>query len=149
MSGSELYTDVLVPTDGSDAAEAAAEHAITVAAESDATVHVLFVIDTRIVMAAEDRTRDDLVDDLRDQGEAAVSRIADRATDAGLAATTRISRGTPWKEILEYTRDAAIDLIVIGTAGKTPREKRMGLGSVSERVVDDATVPVLVVPDRP
>ena len=147
MSGQDLYTDVLVPTDGSEAAETAVDHAITVAAANEATVHAIYVVDIRVTMAAEDETRDDLVADLRAQGEEAVGRIAARAEAAGLDATTTVSRGTPWKEILEYTREAGIDLIVIGTAGKTPREKRMGLGSVSERVVDDTTVPVLVVPD--
>lgn len=148
MSGEDFYTNVLVPTDGSGAAEAAVDHALAISSANDATIHSIFVIDVRIAMAAEDDIRDDLIEDLREEGTAAVESIAERAEGAGVPAITRISRGTPWKEILEYAREASVDLIVIGTAGKTPREKRMGLGSVSERVVDDATIPVLIVPDR-
>ena len=148
MSGQNRYTDVLVPTDGSEAAETAVDHAIAVAADNDATVHTVYVVDIRVTMAAEDGIRDELAEDLREEGDAAVERIADRAAEAGIPTEHHVLRGTPWKKILEYTEDAGIDLIVIGTAGKSPREKRMRLGSVSERVVDDATVPVLVIPDR-
>lgn len=146
MAGQQLYHDVLIPTDGSAAAEAAVDHAIAVADAEGATVHALFVIDVRITMAADDGTRDDLSESLRQEGEKAVEAVATRAAETGLDAKTSVSRGTPWKEVLEYADREAVDLIAIGTTGKSPREKRMGLGSVSERVVDDATVPVLVVP---
>ena len=142
-----LYGDVLVATDGSDAAEVAVDHALTVANAHDASIHALYVVDTRITMAAEDDTREALGEQLSAQGEDAVERIVERASAEAIEASGLVERGTPWKKILTYAEDAAIDLIVIGTTGKTPREKRMGMGSVSERVVDDATVPVLVVPN--
>ena len=148
MSGQQLYTDVLVPTDGSDAAEAAIDHAIAVAAANDATVHAIYVVDIRVTSAAADSTRDELIAHLRREGNTAVERIEQRAKKADLDVETEVTRGTPWKEILEYAEETGIDLVVIGTAGKTPREKRMGLGSVSERVVDDASMPVLVIPER-
>lgn len=147
MARERLYEDILVPTDGSDAAETAASHALAVAVEHGATVHVLYVIDARITMAADDATRGELTAQLERDGQDAVDRIHNMAEEAGVAATRTVERGTPWKEILAYADDPGVDLIVIGTAGKSPREKRMGMGSVSERVVDDATVPVLVVPD--
>lgn len=147
MTGQDLYGDVLVPTDGSDAANVAVDHALSVASANNANFHAIYVIDIRILMAADDESRDHLVDDLRNQGRKAVEEIAAKAEEVGLEASTTVTRGTPWKKILEYCAETGIDLIVIGTTGKTPREKRMGLGSVSERVVDDATIPVLVVPD--
>lgn len=146
MTGHDLYRDVLIPTDGSTAASVAVDHALSVASANNAGVHAMYVVDVRILMAADDDSRDHLIEDLRNQGRNAVDEIAKKAAEAGLEATTAVTRGTPWKKILEYSDDADIDLIVIATTGKTPREKRMGLGSVSERVVDDATIPVLVVP---
>ncbi len=141
------YATVLVPTDGSDAAETAAEHALAVAAQHDAAVHVLYVVDSRITMAADDATRDELREQLETDGEAAIARIRELASNAGVEVSDHVERGTPWKTILAFAEAQDVDLIVMGSTGKSPREKRVGMGSVSERVVDDATVPVLVVPD--
>ncbi len=147
MTADPPYGEILVPTDGSDAAEVAAEHALAVASQHDAAVHVLYVVDARITMAADDATRDELREQLETDGASAVGRIRELAARDGLDVDEHIAHGTPWKEILAFAEDASIDLIVMGSAGKSPREKRVGMGSVSERVVDDATVPVLVVPD--
>lgn len=149
MPDTRLYDDVLVATDGSEAADVAVDHALSVAAAHDARVHALFVIDTRITMAADDDMRDELSDQLRANGDEAIDRIVSRAGELSVQTTGTVARGTPWKEILAHADAADIDMIVIGTTGKTPREKRMGMGSVSERVVDDATIPVLVVPQSP
>lgn len=149
MADEPLYTDVLVPTDGSEAASVAVDHALTVAAAHGATIHGLFVIDSRITMAADQDMRDQLTERLHDTGQDAVEEIVDRATELGLEASGAVERGTPWKVIRSHAEDQGIDLIVIGTTGKTPREKRMRMGSVSERVVDDAQIPVLVVPNLP
>lgn len=143
MAGEPAYGRLLVPTDGSAAAEAATAHARSIATTHGATVHVLYVIDARITMAADEATRDALAEQLREDGEAAVDRVASALGDD---VTTAIVRGTPWKEILTYAEGEGIDLIVIGSTGKSAREKRMRMGSVSERVVDAAAIPVLVVP---
>lgn len=140
-----MYDHVLVPTDGSDAIPETLEHALYVAESAAATVHALSVVDSRIVNAAVGETRDDLERSLETEAEAAVDAVAERASDAGLEAVREVRRGTPSKTILEYADEAGIDLIVIGTAGKSPREKVRTLGSVSERVVDGAAIPVFVV----
>lgn len=147
MSAQQRYGEILVATDGSDAADVAVDHAITAAKAHDATMHALYIVDTRITMAADDETRGVLSDQLTEQGQAAVEEIVEDAIAADVEASGTIGRGTPWKEILSYATTSDIDLIVIGTTGKSPREKRMGMGSVSERVVDGSSIPVLVVPN--
>ncbi|MFC6614767.1 universal stress protein [Halopenitus salinus] len=140
-----MYDHVLVPTDGSPTVETTLDHAISIAEDDEATVHGLYVLDNRILTAADSDTRADLESSLREEGEAAVEAVAERADAAGLKAVTGIRTGTPWKEILAYVDETDVDLIVIGTRGKSPREKIVSLGSVSERVVDNASTPVLVV----
>jgi nucleotide-binding universal stress UspA family protein len=140
-----MYDHVLVPTDGSPTVETTLDHAISIAEDDEATVHGLYVLDNRILTAADSDTRADLESSLREEGEAAVEAVAERADAAGLEAVTGIRTGTPWKEILAYVDETDVDLIVIGTRGKSPREKIVSLGSVSERVVDNASTPVLVV----
>ena len=140
-----MYDNVLIPTDGSDTVSETVEHALPIAAANDATVHALYVVDRRITTAADQAGRDDLTESLEADGEAAVTMVAERAKADSLETVTEIRAGTPSKAILDYADEADIDLIVIGTRGKSPREKMTSLGSVSERVVDNASIPVFVV----
>jgi nucleotide-binding universal stress UspA family protein len=143
-----MYDDVLVPTDGSEAVETALRHGLRIAENEGATVHGLYVVDKRITDAADVETRPDVEATLREEGERALDELADAADRKGLPAVTDRRTGTPYKEILEYADAESVDLVVIGSHGKSPREKLTSLGSVSERVVDGAATPVLVVRDE-
>ncbi|WP_331234811.1 universal stress protein [Natronorarus salvus] len=140
-----LYERILVPTDGSEATTATLAHALSIAADHDAEVHALSVIDTRITRSAPDEGREGVERALETEAESAVGSVRDEATAAGLEATTEVRRGRPDREILAVAEEIGADLIVIGAHGKTPREKLATMGSVSERVVDGADRPVLVV----
>jgi nucleotide-binding universal stress UspA family protein len=143
-----MYDSVLVPTDGSEMIDTTLEHGLQIAMDNDATVHALYVVDSRVARAAED-AREEVESSLQAEGEQAIEHVRSRVEDASLEATGEIRSGTPQKEILEYTDEHGIDLIAIGTHGKSPREKLLSMGSVTERVVDNASVPVLVVRDQP
>ncbi|MFC7007534.1 universal stress protein [Halalkalicoccus salilacus] len=140
-----MYDRVLIPTDGSETVETTLEHAIRIARDNDAAVHALYVIDGRVVRSADDDAREDLERTLESEGREAVDAVESRALEADLEVVSEIRYGTPHKEILDYADETGIDLIAIGTHGKSPREKLLTMGSVSERVVDNAAVPVLVV----
>lgn len=142
-----MYDDILVPTDGSDTVSETLAHALPIATDNDATVHGLYVVDTRITTAATDDTRTDLEESLESDGTEAIEAIERAADEREIDVTTALERGIPSKTILEYADERDIDLVVIGTHGKSPREKIVSLGSVSERVVDNASIPVLVVRD--
>ncbi len=140
-----MYDDILVPTDGSEAVDRALEHAIRLASDHDARVHALYVVDRRIVTANSGDLRDELVADLEAQGEEAVSAVLERTAEADLDAERVIRRGTPDTEIVAYAEEAGIDVIVMSPEGKSPRERLRSLGSVSDRVADDASVPVFLI----
>ncbi|GAB7017492.1 universal stress protein [Halostagnicola bangensis] len=140
-----MYDDILVPTDASDTVPETLSHAVSIAVDNDATVHGLYVVDSRITTAAADETKADLEESLESEGMRAVDAVEATARERDLDAVGSVRRGTPSKAILEYANEQGIDLIVIGTRGKSPREKVTSLGSVSERVVDNASTPVLVV----
>ena len=147
--GEEIaYRNILVPTDGSDAVAASTAHALRIGAHESARIHAIYVVDRRITMSAGADSRAALIESLRADGEAAVQDVVDAVEERGLECEQVIRDGTPAKEILEYAEENAIDLIVIGSSGKSPREKLMDMGSVSERVVDNASQPVLVVRAR-
>ena len=140
-----MYDDLLVPTDGSEAVERALDHAIPLAADHDATLHALYVVDRRVATAGSSELHDDVIADLESQGETAVTAVADRAREAGVDVETVVRTGTPDTEIVAYAEEAGIDVIVMSPEGKSPRERIRSLGSVSDRVTDDATVPVFLI----
>lgn len=151
-----MYDTVLVPTDGSDAANCAIDDAIEVAATYDATVHALYVVDVDAVslaLGAEqlDRTldvdSDRFPDDLRSKAADATGAVAARARERGLDVVESIEVGTPHDEIARYADEHDVDLIVLGSHGRTGVKRRL-LGSVAERVVRTTTAPVLVVDAR-
>ncbi|WP_436909902.1 universal stress protein [Halosimplex marinum] len=144
------YDDVLVPTDGSGAAEAAIDHGLAVAGAFDATVHAVHVVDLGSMATrtgVEPPTRQ--LERFTEAGEAAVETVADRARAEGLDAVTAVEEGFPAADLLDYVDEAGIDLVTMGTHGRTGID-RVLLGSTTERIVSRSPAPVLAVrPDAP
>ncbi|WP_435093855.1 universal stress protein [Halorubrum sp. N11] len=164
-----MYDNILYPTDGSDGSKAAAAHVRELASAFDATVHVLSVIDTRHVAigmsggfpaddgfalssdpssgaeggtVGEPADGDERQSALRDRGEAVVEEASGALGD--VEAVTVVESGNPHVEILEYADENDIDLVVMGTHGRTGVDRYL-LGSVTEKVVRTADPPVVTV----
>jgi len=140
-----MYDSILLPTDGSERAAAALEHAIGAVKAYDASLHVISVVDRRVVLAADAEDKSDIRSELAEEAADAVEELAARAEDDGVPVTTATPEGVPYREILSYADGSDIDLLTLGTHGRTGREKRLNLGSTTERVVKAADRPVLVV----
>ncbi|WP_335999059.1 universal stress protein [Halorientalis halophila] len=142
------YDDVLIPTDGSESATAAVEHGLAIAETADATVHALHVVDAGDgVGSGSVRTPTEYLTDLESAGEKATEEIATRARDAGLDAVSAVQQGHPASGILDYVDDADVDLVAMGTQGRTGLNRYL-LGSTAERVLRHAPVPVVAVNTR-
>lgn len=137
-----MYDRILLPTDGSQGNSRAVEQAMELAAQSDAQLHVLFVVED--IPYAPEMMDGQVEARLREIGEEAISDIRQRADDADVAVETVIEDGTPHQSILEYAEEAGMDLIVMGTHGRSGLDRYL-LGSVTERVVRGADTPVLTV----
>jgi len=137
-----MYEDILVPTDGSAGASAALDEAIDLAAQFDATVHSLYVVDINATSTESGAV--DLIESFEQRGEDVVDAAAERASEAGVDAVGSVVTGKPYRDILDYVDDNGIDLVVMGTHGRTGLERYL-LGSVTEKVVRTADVPVLTV----
>ena len=134
------YEDILVPTDGSDAATAALDRAIPLAERAGATVHVLSVVDTGGI---GDHVE---VDALSEYADDAVAAGVERVEAAGLGAVGAIeAASSAARGIRDYIDDPGVDLVAMGTGGRTGVERYL-LGSVAERTLRTAPVPVLTVP---
>ncbi|MFB6167218.1 MAG: universal stress protein [Haloferacaceae archaeon] len=136
------YTDILLPTRGGDGSELAVDHAVSIAARFDATLHVIYVVDVRSQAAKHDTYElGELVDELR---TAVTDAVTDRADEAGIDTRVAIQQGTPHSAIQRYADDHGVDLIIMGTHGRG-RVEQFLLGSITERTIRTADVPVVTV----
>jgi nucleotide-binding universal stress UspA family protein len=137
------YEDVLVPTDGSTAATYAADHVLSLAASLDATVHVLSVVDDS-VLGLDVRSTVSGEESERVATEA-VEEVVSQAEARGVTDTVgSVGRGSPVEEILDYIDSNDVHVVGLGTTGRTGTD-RILLGSVAEKTVRAAPVPVMTV----
>ena len=140
------YDDILLPTDGSQAASVAFEHGIALATAFDARIHAVNVVDIA-ALSSEEPLPSNVLDIRRDAGQKAVETVAAEARESGLEAVTAVRDGYPASDLLEYAEANEIDLIAMGTAGQTGLSRFL-LGSTTERIVRHAEIPVLAVNAR-
>lgn len=138
-----MYSEILLPTDGGPASKSATDHAVDLAAASDARLHALYVLDTTAYPAME-AGAETVQSALREEGQAALEGVTDAAEAAGVPVVSEFVTDTPHRGIIEYAEDNDVDLIVMGTHGRTGLDRFL-LGSVTERVVRTAETPVLTV----
>lgn len=138
-----MYDAILLPTDGSEAAEAAIEQAIGQASAFGATLHGVFVVELAVKTPLQ-ITLDQVIEQIEADGEEYISRIAAAAEAAGVEAVTSVEHGMADEAIVNYVDAHDIDLVVMGTHGRRGVERQL-LGSVTERVIRTCPVPVLAV----
>lgn len=136
-----MFTNILVPTDGTENSRNALERAVTVADAFDATVHLLSVAPSR----GGEQKQDQLRSDPDDAADEAIRDASERLDREGIDYVTSVPEGEPDEQILAYADANPIDLIVMGTHGRTGLD-RVLLGSVAEKTVRNAHVPVMTVP---
>lgn len=137
-----MYERILLPTDGSRENDQVVRQAVGLATETGAELHVLFVVED--IPYAPEMAEEDIEAQLREIGEGAIEAIRAEAEEAGVELQTAIEKGVPHRAIVEYADSTGIDLIVMGTHARSGLGRYL-LGSVTERVVRTADVPVLTV----
>jgi len=144
-----MYAHILVPIDGSSVAERGLDEAIALARQLGSTLHVLNVVDARMLVAegSSYAPPEQLVEDWRIAGERLVPAAIERARSLGVTAQGRVSSDPGlrvYEAILREARSSAAELIVMGTHGRRGLT-RLTLGSDAELVLRESPVPVLVV----
>jgi nucleotide-binding universal stress UspA family protein len=137
------YEDVLVPTDGSEGAAVAVEWGVDLADVYGATVHTVYSVETGRFPSPGGT--EPLHDALEATGQDALSTVRERAREAGVSVVGHLGRGPAARVILAYVEENGIDLVAMGTHGRSGVERYL-IGSVTEAVVRNAGVPVCCVP---
>jgi nucleotide-binding universal stress UspA family protein len=140
-----MYEDILLPTDGSEGTTAATTHAAELASTCDATVHVLSVADSRnrFESPTSGIAPEAWNEEQRKQAEAAIDATVDALGD-DVDVHRVLREGVPHQEIVEYVDAVDVDVVVMGTHGRTGLDHYL-IGSVTEKVVRRSAAPVLSV----
>ena len=145
------FQTVLVATDGTNDSDGAVEAALDLAHDTGARLLVLTVVpegttdepeedDPGTVSFAAPTDEDEEIAEAQERTDT----VLDHAKEWGLDAQSIIWEGDPGETILAAAEAENADVIVIGTSGRSG-VGRMFMGSTSDHVVRNATVPVLVV----
>ncbi|WP_305515838.1 MULTISPECIES: universal stress protein [unclassified Methanobrevibacter] len=139
-----MYKKILVPTDGSEFAKKAQKHALFLSKVSGAEIIAVSVTENNFVngLPLDDEVYQ-LNQILKERSEENLKEF-DELNNDDLKITHVIREGSPAKVILEVAEEENIDLIVMGSSGKSGFD-RFIMGSVADKVVNSAKCAVLVV----
>ncbi len=138
---------ILVPTDFSENATSAMDYAVALAKQCSATLHLLHtpVVPTYLLMDLSYSPGPEAVTRILNDSQEALDAQAKQLSEAGIEHFTAIREGTAHEVIGAYAKEHDIDLVIMGTHGRTGVVKLM-YGSVTERVVKTVHTPIIVVP---
>lgn len=148
---------ILVPTDFSKPAQIAVDVAADIAKKSNAELVLLHVVEEAtgdsLTIDGEVSTGTDWEDRiftmrLIERGKKQLAKMVEDAKLTGVKVRQELRLGTPFHGMRTIITDQKVDLVVMGTAGKTKLEE-MIIGSNTEKVVRHANCPVLTVHKKP
>ena len=139
-----MFKNIVCPTDFSPGSEQALQFAARMAKDLDANLVVAHVWYVPPLAYAGESMALERWEAVRDSAESMLADARQRAVGLGAPRVSTLLRsGVPWAEIAETPTDPDVDLVVIGTHGRTGISRFL-LGSVAERVVRHADCSVLV-----
>jgi nucleotide-binding universal stress UspA family protein len=153
-----MYSQILVPLDGSENAERALPHAQELAQAAGAILHLIQVVshseeldmvrgggyDFLAAEYSQQLAREVIAARINRAGEY-LKEVAMRLESEGIKAETAVREGAAAENIIQYAQEKGIDLIIMGTRGQGGIQRFL-LGSTTDRVLRTGHLPVLVVP---
>lgn len=137
-----MYESILLPTNGARGVNDAVEHAIQLASEVGATLHILYV-----TMRGGDQFRsshESTAPVISDDAERVNDAIVSHAREAGVEIETHVKQGKLRQTTIAFSREHDIDLIVVPAENKT-RFYHQLTDTLAEKVAREPTPPVLAV----
>jgi nucleotide-binding universal stress UspA family protein len=139
-----MYKKILVPTDGSEFAKKAQQHALFLANVTGAEIVAVSVTENTFVNGLPLDDEVYLLNQvLKERSEENLEEF-DKLNEDDLKITHIIKEGSPAKCILEVAKEEDVDLIVMGSSGKSGFD-RFIMGSVADKVVNSAKCAVLII----
>lgn len=142
-----MYRHILIPTDGSDLAERAVTHGLSLAKFVGAKVTVIIVEERPpgwLSFAGVAEASATYTEQIKNHAASALDRVANAARQAGVPCdTVQVEDVQPYEAIIATATDRGCDLIVIASHGRSGLSAIV-LGGVTSKVLTHTKVPVLV-----
>ncbi len=141
-----LPKTILVPTDFGEASQSAIDYAVGLAKTLGATVVLLHAYEIPVVGFPDGAmvVTADLGERMLEGAQSGLDKELARISARGVTVRSMVKQGDAWRSILDAAEEVGADLIVMGTHGRKGLP-RVLIGSVAEKVVRTATIPVLTV----
>ncbi len=140
-----MYKKILIATDGSEPSKEAENHGLMLAKKLSSSVTTLYVEEINVPTAIVGDYLflvEEQIEEIEKAGKKIVDDVVRKGEKMGVTVTPLLVKGHPAHEIIEHAKD--YDIVVMGTIGRSGLSYLL-TGSVAEKVVRHAPVPVLVV----
>jgi len=146
-----MIKKIMIATDGSDTSKKAAMIGIDIAHRANGSITAVYVMETsRLAHLPGYSTipglQEKVIELMQDEGQQATQFVEDQAQMMGVSFHKIVARGSPSEELLKISQEQRMDLLIMGSLGRTGMEKIL-LGSVAGKVVLQSPIPVLLVKD--
>lgn len=143
-----MYTNILIPTDGSELGGKAVQHGIALAARIGAKAAVLTVLPPFHTFTTDTQMIEDTPAGyqarMRERADRTLGSAAGAAQAAGVACeTVQLEHEHPWRAIIDTADQKGCDLIVMASHGRHGISALV-LGSETAKVLTHCRIPVLV-----
>jgi len=138
---------ILFPTDFSIASDYALSYAVFIVKRFKAGIFLMHVIDTSYDIAGfyiPHISVERLMQEMGSSAEARLKKVGGQIPCSVKISESAVKSGTPYKEIIKFSKKKGIDMIIMGTHGKSGID-HFFFGSTTERVMKQSDCPVLTI----
>ncbi|HWQ48765.1 MAG TPA: universal stress protein [Methanosarcina sp.] len=140
----KIYDKIMIATDGSKQVEKAIEAAIELTKLTGARLYAIYVIASTSYTPRSFGWEESLREILEAEAKKAITFVEETGKASGVKVEPVILEGYPADRIMEFAEQEGMDLIVMGTLGRTGLDRFL-LGSIAEKVVRHSKIPVMVI----
>jgi nucleotide-binding universal stress UspA family protein len=146
--GTVKFKKIMIAADGSACSMMAANKGIEFARLSGGTVYAVYVVSTDYFSSiGVDVSWGEIYKILKQEGEQTVNYIKELGETEGVSVEPILLEGNPSDELIRYAEEEKMDIVIMGTLGKTGLNRFL-LGSLAENLVRHSKVPVMVVRNK-
>lgn len=140
-----MFTNVLVPVDGSDNSYRALDEALLLSQKLGSNITVVNVMEqVPITHIESEKLLSELLEAYRKENQEILSKCSKIASEKGISIKTLLLQGNPASVILDYCKKENFDLVIMGSRG-LGKFKQLILGSVSNKIVHHCQCAVLLI----
>lgn len=140
-----MFTNVLVPVDGSDNSYRALDAALLLSQKLGSNITVVNVMEqVPITHIESEKLLSELLEAYRKENQEILSKCSKIASEKGISIKTLLLQGNPASVILDYCKKENFDLVIMGSRG-LGKFKQLILGSVSNKIVHHCQCAVLLI----